>query len=1068
MRKYFLSLVAMAAMILFSGCNKNEDFYISENGDMVTFNIATPEMGTRAISDGTTVSKLYVAVYQGGVYRPRLTETDGYDIDNKTATVSLPLVTGVTYDIVFWAQAADSPYTFDAENGVVNVQYSGVKANNENLDAFYANRLGYTVEGPKTETVNLTRPFAQLNVATLDYELAANSGIDITETAIEVEGVYTSFNLLNEYGAVTGIPTTLRLSKNDIPSEVLNVNNENYKWISMNYLLVNEKTTVRAKMTTNNENVTREWYNIPVQRNYRTNIVGNILTTTTDFNVVIDERFAGDINYTSPVTTQEDFNKALQQGGLIRLAKQGSTTKANTVDYVWPSSVAEKTFEIIGIEEGIVIEMQNSEHEAITSNINVAFNNVTLKFNNVNYSGFKHSETETFENCTIIGQPFLYAKVSTFENCTFEQESSEWYNVWTYGSKNATFNNCTFNSAGKAVLIYRENGDEWNSTTFNNCSFKATKQVDGKAAIEIDTQLAPAEIFINKSTSEGFAKGSISQNTLWNVKKDKTQPNARVYVDSKLVYGEKEVYEISSIEELKAFAQEVNNGNSFIGYTVVLTEDIDLNNEEWTPIGNPTAFQGIFDGQDHTISNLLISGYNSTVGLFANTNSGEIKNLKIRNAKVSGRLNVGVVSGNPYTSKYTNIELTGHVEVKGMSYVGGIGGKNAYANWENITINVDETSFITANSTENGTAYRTYVGGVVGFNGEGGHSFTNITSNIDVKGSTCDVGGLFGIAHYGNNFVNCSSTGDVEIYAADDIDSAEEIGGIAGVWHNQNGTTVTFTNCSFTGKLKTNIEGVDLSDNNITGKAYDQEGNGKLIIDGLTSQIISEGVMQIGENKYSISSAAGLQWVANEVNIKKNKFEGKTVILANDIDLKNIDWEPIGQTGATTFKGVFDGKDHTISNLTINSEDKTGANYSSGLFGWVEESKAVIKNVKVSNATIIGHHNCAAIVGYLIGTVENCHVSNSTISCTSVNDEANGDKAGSIAGILAEHSAYIKNCSANDVKIDAGRDAGQITGCALHGWATSNIINCSATNVTVTWNNTSTGANINEALVGRK
>jgi hypothetical protein len=72
MRKYFLSLVAMAAMILFSGCNKNEDFYISENGDMVTFNIATPEMGTRAISDGTTATNLTVAVYNSvtGDYLP--------------------------------------------------------------------------------------------------------------------------------------------------------------------------------------------------------------------------------------------------------------------------------------------------------------------------------------------------------------------------------------------------------------------------------------------------------------------------------------------------------------------------------------------------------------------------------------------------------------------------------------------------------------------------------------------------------------------------------------------------------------------------------------------------------------------------------------------------------------------------------------------------------------------------------------------------------------------------------------------------------------------------------------
>ena len=297
MRKYFLSLVAMATMILFSGCNKNEDFYISENGDMVTFNIATPEMGTRAISDGTTVSKLYVAVYQGGVYRPALTETDGYNIDNKTATVSLPLVTGVTYDIVFWAQAEGAPYTFNPENGIVSVNYNGVTANNENLDAFYANKLGYTVQGPKTETIKLTRPFAQLNVATLDYDLAANSGIAITQTAIEVEGVYTSFNLRNAEGAIdANTATTITLGLNNTPkaqSEVLS-GYETYSWLSMNYLLVNEKTTVRAKMATNNGNVVREWSNIPVQRNYRTNILGNILTTTTDFNVVIDEDFAGE------------------------------------------------------------------------------------------------------------------------------------------------------------------------------------------------------------------------------------------------------------------------------------------------------------------------------------------------------------------------------------------------------------------------------------------------------------------------------------------------------------------------------------------------------------------------------------------------------------------------------------------------------------------------------------------------------------------------------------------------------------------------------------------------------
>ena len=290
-------------------------------------------------------------------------------------------------------------------------------------------------------------------------------------------------------------------------------------------------------------------------------------------------------------------------------------------------------------------------------------------------------------------------------------------------------------------------------------------------------------------------------------------------------------YDITA-EGLNTLRDLVNAGSAFSGKTIRLTEDVDLNNAEWTPIGNSAnKFQGTFDGNNKTISNLVITGNKSDVGLFGMTTNGEIKNLTVNNAKVSGYLDVAVVAGTPYTSKYTNIKVTGHVEVNGFAYVGAVGGKNAYANWTDVTVDVDETSYVNANSVDNGTAYRTYVGGVCGFNGEGGHSFQNISSNIDVSGSTIDVGGLFGIAHYGNSFVNCSCSGDVEITAATEAADAEEMGGIAGVWHNQNGTKVTFEGCSFTGTLKANItEGVDLSDNTIVGKAYSASGTGELII----------------------------------------------------------------------------------------------------------------------------------------------------------------------------------------------------------------------------------------------
>jgi hypothetical protein len=268
---------------------------------------------------------------------------------------------------------------------------------------------------------------------------------------------------------------------------------------------------------------------------------------------------------------------------------------------------------------------------------------------------------------------------------------------------------------------------------------------------------------------------------------------------------------IYDVDGLKKFAELVNGGKDFAGETAVLAADIDLAGEEWTPIGTSSnIFKGTFDGQDHTIKNLVVNGGSeSNKGLFGVTHDGEIKNFVVENAKVAGRLNIGVVAGQPYTTKYTNITVKGHVEVNGLAYVGGVGGKNAYADWTNVTVEADETSYVKAHSIENGNAYRTYVGGVCGFNGEGGHKFTNITSNIDVLGSTCDVGGLFGIAHYENKFENCVCTGNVEIYNAEEAAEAQQIGGIAGVWHNQTGYTVEFTNCSFTGTLKSNIEGVE-------------------------------------------------------------------------------------------------------------------------------------------------------------------------------------------------------------------------------------------------------------------
>lgn len=401
-------------------------------------------------------------------------------------------------------------------------------------------------------------------------------------------------------------------------------------------------------------------------------------------------------------------------------------------------------------------------------------------------------------------------------------------------------------------------------------------------------------------------------------------------------------YTINNLKELQIFRNTVNAGNTYQGKTVRLTADIDLNNEEWTPIGNSTnIFKGTFDGGNHTISNLVVNmAGKSNVGLFGMTTDGEVKNLNINNAIVTGRLNVGVVAGTPYTSKYTNIKVTGHVEVNGMSYVGGVGGNNAYADWTDIIVNVDDTSCVKAISTENGTAYRTYVGGVIGFMGEGGHTFRNITSNIDVIGDVCDVGGITGIAHYGNKFINVTCSGDVTTLV-DNITDACESGGIAGVWHN-GGSPVTFEELTFAGTLSApNVEEeFSFPNSGLIGAPYSSTGTGTIVGD----------IAAVGSKTYSSLAEAILdaeedQPVVVLRNHVDNEVENQIAIVKQQnvtIDLNgySLNVEGFLNKGTLNIKNgtlVGSTKDYSTvestGTLTLTDVDVTGARHAVRLEG---------------------------------------------------------------------------------------------------------------------------------------
>ena len=389
---------------------------------------------------------------------------------------------------------------------------------------------------------------------------------------------------------------------------------------------------------------------------------------------------------------------------------------------------------------------------------------------------------------------------------------------------------------------------------------------------------------------------------------------------------------ISTLEELKAFRDEVNAGNTFKGETIELANDIDLGGEEWTPIGTQShQFQGIFNGNGHTISNLKINSSNSEdSGFFGFTTNGEIKNLTFNNADVVGYLNVGVVAGCPYTSKYSNIKLTGDIKVSGYAYVGGMFGKNAYADLTDLTIDANAGSYVKADSQK----YRTYVGGIVGFMGEGNQTVMNVISNISVIGSTCDIGGIAGIAHYGNKFINVVCAAElIQLVNANDDGDHLEIGGIAGVWLNQSGETVLLLNCSAENTtLKSSLKGVDRSEdvkgNDITGRSYSEETStsGSLIIGNVkTSETGSEYVFTVSGPKAAddLKAIFGDSLQDNGDGTYTSTTFDMSAIYVNEAwaDKKNGDMVEYGVIGVNAFAKANDAINAAGANATIKIQD---------------------------------------------------------------------------------------------------------------------------------------------------
>lgn len=322
-------ILAAALTMLALGCNK-EQVAVDGTPDgeevAVTFAAELPGTITKAIGDGLTAKNLSVAVYDdasnaAGTHIVALDKTAVFDALH--TTVEYSLVKGKTYHFIFWAQAEGAPYTFNPETKKVAINYTGA-ANDEKRDAFYAVKT-LKVTGPATEPVQLHRPFAQVNFGTSDSAAATDAGVTPTASLFTATDAASSFDVFAGEGTD---PVRISFTEATLPAERLTLKDgTSYTYLAMNYFIPTGKlsethvSNLSATFKGATDDVVISVPSAKVQANYRTNIVGNLLTDQVVFNVEIVPAFEDETTIDiENITTAADLRTALANGHSAKLA----------------------------------------------------------------------------------------------------------------------------------------------------------------------------------------------------------------------------------------------------------------------------------------------------------------------------------------------------------------------------------------------------------------------------------------------------------------------------------------------------------------------------------------------------------------------------------------------------------------------------------------------------------------------------------------------------------------------------------------------------------------------------
>lgn len=308
MKRLIYSVFALAAMALtFPSCN-NDD---ATEEVQVTFTASLAQnAGSRALSDGSKINKVKCEVYEGNIKRTE----DIVVFSNQSATYTPTLLKGRTYTAYFFAYT-DGSYNVDNLQAVTRNKNV---CNDEAMDAFSGSIEMTTDDVSANKTITLTRPLGQLRIGTIlkDVEDAVKllGGKTLNQSKIVISNVYTQYNVLTGIASSTG-KKTFEMAKllydenQQLETFGVTGKTETYTLLGMTYLFAddsNETSTCNFTVyagegeslegvhgkTGENDNCL-QYTNVPIKRNTRTNIIGQLLTGNVPYEIKLSTGFTG-------------------------------------------------------------------------------------------------------------------------------------------------------------------------------------------------------------------------------------------------------------------------------------------------------------------------------------------------------------------------------------------------------------------------------------------------------------------------------------------------------------------------------------------------------------------------------------------------------------------------------------------------------------------------------------------------------------------------------------------------------------------------------------------------------